>query len=232
MAKNGWFLPEQFSIEWDQLDRGPDDGPPNARPGDWPAWDRWNFPSGPGRYSSLSNIWHLGMNMFCMLLLQRPDFPPVAGRMESAEPPQFNPVPIRHQRWTYGYRLIEDSEEGDEYRARFSPLLCETIARCLMHRQEHRPTLVELQGIITNALGNPPPPLPNDDVRNFFGSDVQPPLRWYSQHLNLDLERMDPFDPFPGFHYLEEVTRDEPEAPAQRRRVRGRMHSGDRAYRP
>lgn len=168
--------------------------------------------------------------MFCLLLLQHPDFPPVAGRMFSAEPPQYDPVPARHQRWTYGYRLIQDSQEGQEYRDRFMPLLCETIARCLMHKQENRPDLVQLQRIITGALGNPPPRLPNT-VRRFFGSDAPPPVPWYANSVDVDLGTMDPFTPYHGFRYLDDGPAD-PADPSSRRRVRGRIMPGDRAYRP
>lgn len=168
--------------------------------------------------------------MFCLLLLQHPDFPPVAERMFSEEPPQVNPVPVPDQRWTYGYRLIEDSEEGREYRDRFTPLLCETIARCLMHKQEHRPDLVQLQGIITNALGNAPPGLPGN-VRRFFGSDAPPPLPPYAAFVDVDLQNLDPFDPYNGYRYLDESPPGPPGSPSPRR-VRRRRSPGDRAYRP
>lgn len=166
--------------------------------------------------------------MFCTLLLQEPDFPPVAGRMRSAEPPQFDPVPMRHQRWTYGYRLIADNAEGQGYRQRFTPLLCETIAKCLMAKQEHRPNLIELQRIIRVAISDGPA-LP-DAVRNFFGNDAPPPLPPFLDYTSFDFATMDPFDPYPGFS-------DSPIPPPirepRRRRRRGR-HAPleDRAYRP
>ncbi|KAG8165063.1 hypothetical protein KVR01_005338 [Diaporthe batatas] len=147
--------------------------------------------------------------------------------MRSEEPPQYDPVPSRHQRWTYGYRLIDDSAEAQDYRNTFTPLLCETIARCLMHKQEHRPDLVQLQRIITNALGNLPPRLPVNVVR-FFGSDAPPPVPIYAPFS--DLGTIDPFDPYPGLRYLDDI---EPwEAPDSPPRKRVRLSRADRSYRP
>lgn len=168
--------------------------------------------------------------MFCTLLLQEPDFPPVAGRMRSAEPPQWDPVPMRHQRWTYGYRLIADDAEGQGYRQRFTPLLCETIAKCLMAKQEHRPNLIELQRIITGAISNGPARLP-DAVRNFFGDDAPPAVPRFLDYTRFDLETMDPFDPYPGVS--DSPIPATPPPPRGRRRRRGR-HAPleDRAYRP
>jgi hypothetical protein len=169
--------------------------------------------------------------MFCTLLLQEPDFPPVAGRMRSAEPPQYDSVPSRHQRWTYGYRLIEDSAEGEEYRNRFTPLLCETVAKCLMAKQEHRPDLVTLQNIITRALGNPPAQPPRA-VRNFFGPDAPPPVPWYATHFDIDLQQMDPLRPYEYYERLG-LEAEGPASPPRRRRRRTRITPlEDRAYRP
>jgi hypothetical protein len=167
--------------------------------------------------------------MFCTLLLQAPDFPPVAGRMLSAEPapPPGGQVAYDDQRWTYGYRLIENTPEGQEYQTRFTPLLCDTIARCLMAKQEHRPDLVTLQNTIAGALGNPPPRLPGT-VRRFFGSDAPPPVPWYSTYSDADLAQIDPFDPYPEFGDVE----DEPPDTPPRRRRRTRQAPEDQAYRP
>ncbi|KAI7780757.1 hypothetical protein LA080_015548 [Diaporthe eres] len=225
---------EQFTGEWDLLDRDPEEGPQNAPPGTWPAWSRWPITSGPGRYSHRSNIWHIGLNMWCILLLQTPDFPAVAGRMKSEEPPLVPPatdVPIQDQRWTYGYRLIADDDEGREYQQKFTPALCEAIAKCMMARQEHRPDLNQLQADITIALGNPLPRL-DARVRRFFGSEATPPVHWRSAYTGVDLLHMDPFDPYPDDPEGEEA--DSP-SPNPRRRKRRRTRQApleDLAYRP
>lgn len=119
--------------------------------------------------------------------------------MKSEEPPPVPPatdVPIQDQRWTYGYRLIADDDEGREYQQKFTPALCEAIAKCMMARQEHRPDLNQLQADITNALGNPPPRL-DARVRRFFGSEATPPVHWRAAFSDVDLLEMDPFNPYP-----------------------------------
>ncbi|POS81279.1 hypothetical protein DHEL01_v200329 [Diaporthe helianthi] len=183
-----------------------------------------------GRYGTDGRL-HQAQNMLCLVLLTHPDFPPVAGRMLSQEPPGNGPVPAQDQRWTYADRLIEGSQEAQEYRARFTPLLCDTIARCLMHRQEHRPDLVELQRIITNALRDPPIRLA-DDIQRFFGSDAPPPVPIYAPYIGVDIGRLDPFDPYPGHRYLDDtVPDDSPDSPP-RRRVRRRVNHDDQSYVP
>lgn len=164
-----------------------------------------------------------------MLLLQLPDFPPIAGRMTSEEPAVVPPaldVPFEEQRWTYGYRLIADGDEGDEYRANFTPALCETIAKCMMARQEHRPDLTQLQADITNAIGNPPPRL-DPRVRRFFGSEATPPVPWRALYTDVDLQNMDPFDPYPAGNSDDEQA--DPPSPKRRRRTR-KVPLEDQAY--
>lgn len=156
--------------------------------------------------------------MWCMLLLQKPDTPAVAGRMRSEEPvgvPAAQ-VPYPDQRWTYGYRLIANDREGLEYRNRFTPELCQTIAKCMMARQEHRPDLTQLQTDITNALGAAPPPLPAW-VREFFGRDNPPRVPARAMYTDVDLENMDPFNPYPADNDDNLV---DPPTPPRRRRTR------------
>lgn len=171
--------------------------------------------------------------MLCLLLLQKPDFPPVPGRMKSEEPaivPPAADVPYQDQRWTYGYRLIAEDDEGQEHRQKFTPALCETIAKCMMARQEHRPDLNQLQAAITNALGNPLPRL-DASVRRFFGVEATPPVPWRSLYTDVDLLHMDPFDPYPDDPPGQEV---DPPSPNPRKRKRRRTRQApleDLAYR-
>lgn len=170
--------------------------------------------------------------MFCLLLLQEPDFPPVAGRMTSEEPAgvAYDTVPTQDQRWTYGYRLIENTPEGQEHRDRFTPALCELVAKCLMHRQEHRPDLTQLQADVAAALGNPVPPLPAR-VRRFFGNDPPMPVPWYSAYTDVDLLTMDPFEPYPQDDEDPEDLPSPSPRPRKRRRTR-QVPLEDQAYRP
>lgn len=147
--------------------------------------------------------------------------------MRSEEPAPIPPavnIPYEEQRWTYGYRLIANNAEGQAIRARFTPALCETIAKCMMARQEHRPDLSQLQTDISNAL-NPLPRLPRT-VRRFFGSDAPPPVAWLSEYSDVDIQNMDPFDPYPGYNDDELV---DPPPPRRRRRTR-QTPLDERAY--
>lgn len=170
--------------------------------------------------------------MWCLLLLQYPDFPPVAGRMTSEEPPGIAAaaVPRDDQRWTYGHELIGPSMMGQALRTKFTPALCETVAKCLMARQEHRPDLQQLQAIITAALGSPPPPLPAE-VARFFGNDPAPPAPWRMRFQTVATQDLDPWGA-----YSDEEGDDAPPARPRRRRPRGRrptrLAPEDRAYRP
>lgn len=172
--------------------------------------------------------------MFCLMLRQHPDFPAVAGRMRGEEPPfvaPANDLPIEDQRWTFGYRLVEDSADAREYQRNFSRVLCETVAKCLMARQEHRPDLNQLQTIITNAMGNPVPPLPAR-VRRFFGSDAPPPVPWRNAYTDVDLLSMNPFDPYPDDPEGEAVDPPTPRPRGRKRRKTRQAPLEDRAYRP
>lgn len=151
--------------------------------------------------------------------------------MRSEEPAVVPPaldVPVQDQRWTYGYRLIANDAEGQEYRDNFSAALCETIAKCMMARQEHRPDLVQLQTGITNAIGNPPPRL-EARVRRFFGSEATPPVPWIGAYTDVDLQNMDPFDPYPQQDSDDEPV--DPPAPKRKRRRTRKEPFEDRAYR-
>lgn len=151
-------------------------------------------------------------------------------REEPAIVPPATDVPIQDQRWTYGYRLIRNNAEGREYREKFTPALCELIAKCLMARQEHRPDLNQLQTAITNALGNPLPRL-DARVRRFFGAEATPPVPWRSAYTDVDLLNMDPFNPYPDDSEGEEVDSPSPN-PRQRKRRRTRQAPlEDLAYR-
>ncbi|KUI66988.1 hypothetical protein VM1G_02307 [Cytospora mali] len=159
MGKNRWFLPEQFSVDWDAIALDPSaPSPPGLN---WPPWAPWPITSGPGRYTHRSNVWHLGMVMYCLMTFEEPQFPPVAGRFTKDEPGgmAYGLVPRRQQRWTYGYKLVDPdpaNEQTQELQTRYGTHLCEVVARCLMNKQEHRPNLQQLQDWVTAELSPPP----------------------------------------------------------------------------
>lgn len=124
------------------------------------------------------------------MTLRNPDLPPYAGRMTSEEPPPpvGGTVPSNQERWTYGWSLLDPAEP---WLNRYQRQLIDLVARCLMAKQEFRPTLQQIQTIITQQLGAPaaianvPPPWTN----TFF---AQPP----APQPPRDTEFADPLDPF------------------------------------
>lgn len=125
----------------------------------------------------------------CMTL-RDPDLPPYAGRMTSEEgpPPVGGTVPVQQQRWTYGWSLLDSAEP---WLNRYQRQLIDLVARCLMAKQEFRPTLQQIQTIVTQQLGAPPPiaNVPPIWTNTFF---AQPP----APQPPRDTEFADPLDPF------------------------------------
>lgn len=99
------------------------------------------------------------------------DMPPYAGRMTSAEP--ANPTPDQ-ERWTYGWSLLDQREPWANNNM-FSQALRDLVATCLMARQEHRPTLDNIQQTIDQQLalaGNQQ--IPQYWTNTFFREPPQP----------------------------------------------------------
>lgn len=117
-----------------------------------------------------------------MTLIQDPDWPPYAGRMATEEPP--NPTPDQ-ERWTYGWSLLNPN---DPWSNMYQQSLRDLVARCLMAKQAHRPTLQQIQTTIDTELAmpanaavpaywtntfflDPPPPRPPVDTENISNID-------------------------------------------------------------
>lgn len=88
----------------------------------------------------------------CMTL-RNPDSPPYAGRMTTEEPPApvGRTVPANQQRWTYGWSLLDPAEP---WLNKYQRPLIDLVARCLMAKQEFRPTLQQIQTIVTQELAS------------------------------------------------------------------------------
>ncbi|POS81278.1 hypothetical protein DHEL01_v200328 [Diaporthe helianthi] len=71
------------------------------------------------------------------------------GRMTSAEPQAPVPLPAHQERWTYGWSLLDPSEQ---WVTQYQPALTDLVAQCLMAKQEFRPTLQQIQTIIIQQL--------------------------------------------------------------------------------
>ena len=105
----------------------------------------------------------------CMTLAY-PDLPPYAGRMASEEPP--TPVPADQERWTYGWSLLDPAEP---WLNKYQRPLIDLVARCLMAKQEFRPTLQAVQTIVTAELAAPAnAAVPGRWTRTFFGQPRAP----------------------------------------------------------
>ncbi|KAG6354492.1 hypothetical protein INS49_004509 [Diaporthe citri] len=187
-----YLLPEQFGKDWDRIPRCQDPSDDQQLPWMLPWMPAWMMPwarpppvtTGPGRFSSASNVWQMGMVMKVCMMLVDPDLPPYAGRMTSQEP--ANPTPDQ-ERWTYGWSLLDPAEPWANL---YQQSLIDLVARCLMAKQEHRPTLQQLQTVITQELALPA----NQNVPNYwtntFFADPQPP------RPPVDTENVNVIDPF------------------------------------
>ncbi|KUI66103.1 hypothetical protein VM1G_11432 [Cytospora mali] len=141
LGKNGWFIPEQFTAEWDYVNYEPySEGLTDIGAGTGTA----------GLFSERSNIFAIGLTMRCCITRSEPDCPP-----------HPTPVPPRGpqmgtQGYTYGGELRMRFFTG-----RFGRDLCHLVSQCLMHRPSDRPSLDRLRHDI--AAGVAANPLSPDD---------------------------------------------------------------------
>lgn len=147
--------------------------------------------------------------MYCLMTFEQPQFPPVAGRLAQDEPGgmPYGLVPRNQQRWTYGFKLVDPDPvnvQAQAWQARYGTHLCEVVARCLMNRQEHRPSLQQLQNWITTAITPPPgggdPPGGSTQTALYGGwravvvGDPPPPsVPWQLAQTGINNSDIDPF---------------------------------------
>ncbi|POS76787.1 hypothetical protein DHEL01_v204820 [Diaporthe helianthi] len=183
---------EQFGKDWGRIARFDDPSDTNNSHINWPPpWMQpWGPPppitSGPARYTAASNLWHVGMIIKTAMTLVNPDLPPYAGRMTTAEP--ANPIPSQ-ERWTYGFSLI-DPREPWATNNMYSQALRDLVAACLMSKQEHRPTLNNIQQTINQQLAMPA----NQQIPQYYATtffrEPPPPT---PPDITADLGTVDPF---------------------------------------
>ncbi|KAI1655724.1 kinase-like protein [Daldinia decipiens] len=112
MAKQGYFAPEQFGVEWEHL-----------APTDPNGWELSEQPVA-GNYSAATNVWGIAWSLWQLITGCRvPDAP----QPQPSEPLHYCPA------------ILDDLEFGVYDRE-----LRETIAACMRHNPNDRPTLVEL----------------------------------------------------------------------------------------
>lgn len=92
--------------------------------------------------------------------------------MTSAEPQALVPLPADQERWTYGWSLLDPNEQ---WVTQYQPALTDLVAKCLMARQEFRPTLQQIQTVITQQLAVPAnATVPAYWTDTFFGQPPRP----------------------------------------------------------
>lgn len=143
------------------------------------------------------------------MTFEHPQFPPVAGRMRADEPlgMAYGLVPRNQQRWTFGFRLVDQDPNNPQsaaLRTKYGNHLCEVVARCLMNKQAHRPTLQQLQDWAVAALtapwGGGPPPAGDTTTAGYaawkagiFGNPREPAIPWQLEHSGIRNTDIDPF---------------------------------------
>ncbi|KAI0846554.1 kinase-like protein [Daldinia vernicosa] len=116
MAKQGYFAPEQFGIEWEHIAPVFPDG--------------WELSEQPvaGNYWSAMNIWGIAWSMWMLITgCHVPDAPQRHEPEDPSEPIHYCPA------------ILDDFDYGNVDRE-----LRETIAACMRHDPRDRPTLIEL----------------------------------------------------------------------------------------
>ncbi|KAM7186252.1 hypothetical protein V8F20_011457 [Naviculisporaceae sp. PSN 640] len=149
-GKTSYSMPEQFTNEWDWVNKWPI--PRNQRPNPLPHdyhdpdantdfWDETPVDVA-GLYSWKSNLYQFALTMFNVITGHHPPRTPIANRV----------VQYRNNRWnrsfyTYGGYLLEDDELPTVDRE-----LRVTLARCLAERPADRPEYAELKDQIDRKL--------------------------------------------------------------------------------
>lgn len=136
--------------------------------------------------------------MHCLMTMETPQFPSVAGRMTADEPlgMAYGLVPKTQQRWTFGYKLVDrdpNNAQTQALQAQYGIHLCQVVARCLMNRQEHRPNLQQLQDWIMAALTPPAAPVPAAWKAAWLGNPRPPRAPWQVVDAGTRNSDIDPF---------------------------------------
>ncbi|KUI67727.1 hypothetical protein VM1G_02955 [Cytospora mali] len=139
-GKHGYYLPEQFTPDWDSVRLWSDpftDGITDIN---------GNLEHVAANYGAWSNIWQVGQIMWCCITLLNPNRPPIPQPMPTA------PGPAASRPRTYGADVLDPI-----YVNRYGQRMCELVARCLMHKPADRPSLQDLQAELDEI--RPPGPI-------------------------------------------------------------------------
>jgi hypothetical protein len=152
------YTPEQFTEEWDHVEKAPI-AMPDAM-----------SKTTAGNYHWWTNLYQVGQVMWQLITLCRLEFPPY--------PEQFNDKWVDDhpvQSWSYGTYLF------DERFADVDPQLISLVVDCLKHNARDRPTMTTIDAWMVLKVRNAPPMTPEEErtVQRFcqfmFGDPKPPP---------------------------------------------------------
>lgn len=157
LGREGWWLPEQSTAEWDRV---------NYEPYNEGFTDMTTGVGAAGAFSQRSNIFHIGMIIWCCMLLQQPE-----------RPPRATPIPrtganMGAQGWTYtGEMRFQD------YRVQFGQALCELVSDCCKYMPRDRPGLRAVkQRVRDGKRRNPMTDNDREWVRRTIREPAAPPI--------------------------------------------------------
>ncbi|KAK4443351.1 hypothetical protein QBC34DRAFT_443402 [Podospora aff. communis PSN243] len=156
VGKRGFYTPEQFSTEWEHLTANTfqnADAPPVG-----------NATQVAGQYDWRTNLYGIGMVMWCLITQSMPPVGPVPEQVDDPNPPNPNPPnpnpnlrrSRRHRgptplakKWTYGRYIVEDNPLFDHIDLELRTL----VMRCMMDNPNDRPGLQEMEAIFDRNVG-------------------------------------------------------------------------------
>ncbi|KAK2606551.1 hypothetical protein N8I77_005293 [Diaporthe amygdali] len=139
VGKLPFFMPEQFHKEWEYVAELPQDENP--------------IPRVAGNYGPASNIWAVGMILYCMVTRREPPYPPFATGPMNGPDRSLMPEGIPALRdidgnvvesfYTHGGWLRDQMNIDNDLKG--------LLIRCLADQPAHRPTLQELSTYMARA---------------------------------------------------------------------------------
>ncbi|KAH8891700.1 hypothetical protein GQ53DRAFT_841543 [Thozetella sp. PMI_491] len=153
-GKSDFFLPEQFTEEWDYVKTLP----------------HFQACEVAGNFSWRSNVYHLGLMLWCLITGCYPPRGPIDPQVVSAEVDMDSGE--TEYKWSYG-NYLSDETIFDWV----DPNLLHLAVRCMMEKPDDRPSLQEIAAVIHRGLHGTPWGETDDDTKawaaRFFGGPPQ-----------------------------------------------------------
>ncbi|KAK4194320.1 kinase-like domain-containing protein, partial [Triangularia verruculosa] len=135
-GKYSYWAPEQFSEEWDYVDK-------------LPSEQLGENHKVAGRYSWKVNLWQAAQSMVTLMSGMYPETPPLATRMRFTPSitglDEHGDAQDVAEMWCYGAYVLDLGPH-------FDPRLLNILARCMMENPDERPSLPELLDISFNTV--------------------------------------------------------------------------------